>query len=249
MFEKVEDLELGRGTLIVLPKPGKPPGLLSSLRPIVLLTTLRKTLSLIVLQRIRPAVERFLPASQSGFRQNRSTADVIWMHKWLIARIMKAKEEVLVLGLDMSRAFDTLERQLLINGLREIIDEDSLRMVHVLLDKTNLQAKIERALSDPFDTNLGAPQGESLSPVLFVVYLELAMRQLRATTPIPPEDLALPTEAIYADDTDFIPTSNEVIAAIEPAAKVTLGEWNLVVNSDKTDLTVIRRETLKEDEA
>jgi hypothetical protein len=52
MFEKGEDLELGRGTLIVLPKPGKPPGLLSSLRPIVLLTTLRKTLSLIVLQRI-----------------------------------------------------------------------------------------------------------------------------------------------------------------------------------------------------
>jgi hypothetical protein len=239
MFEKGEDLELGRGTLIVLPKPGKPPGLLSSLRPIVLLTTLRKTLSLIVLQRIRPAVERFLPASQSGFRQNRSTADVVWMHKWLIARIMKAKEEILVLGLDMSRAFDTLERQLLINGLREIIDEDSLRMVHVLLDKTNLQAKIERALSDPFDTNLGAPQGDSLSPVLFVVYLELAMRQLRASTPRPPEDLALPTEAIYADDTDFITTSNEVIAAIEPAAKVTLGEWNLAVNSDKTDLTTL----------
>ncbi len=76
MFEKGEDLELGRGTLIVLPKPGKPPELLSSVRPIVLLTTLRKTLSLIVQQRIRPAVERFLPASQSGFRQNRSTADV-----------------------------------------------------------------------------------------------------------------------------------------------------------------------------
>jgi hypothetical protein len=133
MFEKGEDLELSRGTLIVLPKPGKPPGLLSSLRPIVLLTTLRKTLSLIVLQRIQPAVERFLPASQSGFRQNRSTADVVWMHKWLIARTMKAKEEVLALRLDMSQAFDTLERQLLINGLREIIDEDSLRMVHVLL--------------------------------------------------------------------------------------------------------------------
>jgi hypothetical protein len=75
------------------------------------------------------------------------------------------------------------------------------------------------------------------------------MRQLRATTPRPPEDLALPTEAIYADDTDFITTSNEVIAAIEPAAKVTLGEWNLAVNSDKTDLTTLRRETSKDDEA
>jgi hypothetical protein len=47
MFANNENLELGRGTLIVLPKLGKPPGLMSSLRPIVLLTTLRKTLSLI----------------------------------------------------------------------------------------------------------------------------------------------------------------------------------------------------------
>jgi hypothetical protein len=45
MFENNENLELGRGTLIVLPKPGKPLGLMSSLRPIVLLTTLRKTLA------------------------------------------------------------------------------------------------------------------------------------------------------------------------------------------------------------
>ena len=60
MFEEGEQLELGRGTLIVLPKPGKPVGPLSSLRPIVLLTTLRKALSLITLQRIRPNIEQIL---------------------------------------------------------------------------------------------------------------------------------------------------------------------------------------------
>ena len=42
--------QLGNGTLIPLQKPGKPKGPLSSLRPIVLLTTLRKTFSLIVLR-------------------------------------------------------------------------------------------------------------------------------------------------------------------------------------------------------
>ena len=204
MFEKVEDLELGHGTLIVLPKPGKPPGFLNSLRPIVLLATIRKIISLIVLERMRPIVEQFLPASQISFRQNRSTADVVWMHKLIIARIMKAKYEIRVLGLDMSRAFDTLVRQLLHDGLRAIIDEDSLRMVHVLLDKTILQAKIERTLSEPFETNLGAPQGDSLSPVLFIVCLELAMKQLRAACPRPQADLALPIETIYANDTDFI---------------------------------------------
>ena len=44
---------------------------------------------------------------------------------------MKAKEEIRVLRLEMSRAFDTLVRQLLLGALRAIIDEDSLRMVQV----------------------------------------------------------------------------------------------------------------------
>ena len=45
MFERGEQLELGCGTLIFLQKPGKLPGEMKSLRPIVLLNTLRKTLS------------------------------------------------------------------------------------------------------------------------------------------------------------------------------------------------------------
>ena len=117
MLESYEDIGLGKGTLIVLPKPGKPLGLLSSLRPIVL-KTIRETLSLIVLIRIRPAVDQFLPASQSGFRQNRSTAVAVWTHKWMIARVMKVREEIHILGVDQSRAFDTLNRQRMIDGLK-----------------------------------------------------------------------------------------------------------------------------------
>jgi hypothetical protein len=99
-FTKGEDLELGRGTLIVLQKPGKPLGLLNNLRPIVLLNTLRKTLSLVALNRIRPTVELFLSDSQCGFRQHRSTSDAVWAHKWMIALIMKVHEVIFILGRD-----------------------------------------------------------------------------------------------------------------------------------------------------
>ena len=248
MFESGDELELGRGTLIVLPKPGKPPGLMSSLRPIVLLTTLRKTLSLITLRRIRPEVESFLSKSQSGFRQYRSTSDAVWTHKWLIAIIMKTAKEIYILGLDMSRAFDTIDRQKLLNELREIIDEDSWRMVKSLLENTNLQARIGQTLSKPFNTDIGAPQGDCLSPVLFVIYLELALRQIRAKCPRPEEDRAVPNEVLYADDTDFISTSKEVIAAIEPAAETILKSWNLAVNREKTEHTKLNREETRERE-
>jgi hypothetical protein len=75
----------------------------------------------------------------------------------------------------MSRAFDTISRQLLVDELKNIIDQDSWRLALSLLEKTTQQARIGRALVTPFETNIGTPQGDSLSPVLFVVVVELVL--------------------------------------------------------------------------
>ena len=80
---------------------------------------------------------------------------------------MKTAKEIYILGLDMSRAFDTIDRQKLLNELREIIDEDSWRMVKSLLENTNLQARIGQTLSKPFNTDIGAPQGDLSKPLIY----------------------------------------------------------------------------------
>ena len=48
---------IGVGTMAPLAKPGKPRGPVTSLRPIVLLNTIREALSTVVLKRKTPAVE------------------------------------------------------------------------------------------------------------------------------------------------------------------------------------------------
>ena len=154
----------------------------------------------------------------------------------MIARIMKAREEITVIGVDMSRAFDTLDRSKMLTSLRIIIDEDSWRKIYTLLDNTTLQARIGSALSTPFSTYIGAPQGDSLSPVL---YLELAMRDLRTACP---RDETVPPEIIYADDTDFFSTSRETLDKIEPIAKTVLESWNLAMNTEKSDWKTLKRE-------
>ena len=80
---------IGDGILRALQKPGKAPGPLAHLRPIVLLTLLRKVLSLIVLQRIQARVEVYLSASQAGFRKGRSTGDIVWAYRWLAAKSVR----------------------------------------------------------------------------------------------------------------------------------------------------------------
>ncbi len=52
-FSKREALGVGEGTSAEIQVPGKPKGPLGILRPLVLLTALRKTLSLVSLERAR----------------------------------------------------------------------------------------------------------------------------------------------------------------------------------------------------
>ena len=59
-FTNHEELDINSGVLIAIPKPGKPKGPPNNLRPITLLNTLRKVLSLITLDRIRPSIEKHL---------------------------------------------------------------------------------------------------------------------------------------------------------------------------------------------
>ena len=65
------------------------------------------------------------------------------------------KELIHILGIDLSRAFDTIDRNLLLKEMKTIVDEDSWRMTHTLLNNTTLQARIKNILSEPFETNIG----------------------------------------------------------------------------------------------
>ena len=164
--------------LILLQKPGKPVGPLTSVRPIVLLSALRKTLSLIVLSRIATKVDNFLSPSQSWFRRGRSTADVVFGYRWLCAKAQRQRITIEFHCIDLSRAFDTIRRD-----KQSFLDEPELRMIRFLLAATSLEPRLSTGDCHAFASTIGTPQCDSLSPVLFTVYLEAALRDLRPRLP------------------------------------------------------------------
>ncbi|GFS19932.1 very-long-chain enoyl-CoA reductase [Elysia marginata] len=101
----------------------------------MLLNTIRKALSKIVLERIKPHVEQYLSHSQSGFRPNRSTSDVAWTHKWLAANVNIENKAIKIAGIHMSAAFDTINRETLLKILEDIVNEDGHRNFPFLLIK------------------------------------------------------------------------------------------------------------------
>ena len=88
----------------------------------------------------------------------------------------------------------------------------------LLLANTSLTVRFNGILTQPFESNIGSPQGDALSPILFAIYLEYALRQLRINGPQRPRvdlDTDIPLEAIYADDVDFISLCNIFLDCIQ----------------------------------
>ena len=144
--ENHEDLDINNGILVALPKPGKPKGPPQNLRPVTLLNSIRKVLSTIALTRMRPAMEKYISCSQSGFRPNRSTSDVVWAHRWISAKFLNyADIEIDITGIDMSTAFDTIQRKQLLQLSTNLVTEDEKRIIQFLLSNTTLNVKISGA--------------------------------------------------------------------------------------------------------
>ena len=81
----------------------------------------------------------------------------------------------------------------------------------------------------PFLRNVGAPQGDSLSPGLFIV----AVEKIRNTENM---EETVPTELAYADV--FISLTK--YKAITEVSKI-LNKFNKLVNNDKTEYTKVNR--------
>ena len=244
MFEQHIMLDsVGKGTLIALPKPKKPPGPPSNLRPIVLLNCTRKVISLVVLHRIQRKVDFFTGVTQGGFKRGRSCADIVWAQRMLISTVQCCHWEFHKMGIDMSRAFDTIKRKKILEVMELAgCNEDELRLIRTLLANTYLSVRVRTSHSAWFQTSIGSPQGDSLSPVLFTCYLAAALQAVRESTPWlnpPTSNLGMPHEWEYADDVDFANEDVTKLNAILPAACNILKDWNLIINESKTEFSHI----------
>ena len=63
----------------------------------------------------------------------------------------------------MSSAFDTIKRDKLIEIVSTFLDEDETRMIRFLLTNTSLEIKMNDIEVEPFESNIGSPQGDGLS--------------------------------------------------------------------------------------
>ena len=236
--------ELIHGILRALQKPGKSKGPVEHLRPIILLSILRKILAICMMNRIGGRLDAEIPLSQAAYRKGRSTTEHVFAVKLVAERTITSSSEVVYLTLhDMSKAFDTIDRNALIHDLSDVVEKDELNIIKLLLG-VKLTVKCGNSTSETFVTDTGAPQGDCMSANEFTYYLSKTLYGNEEvnipTVSTPSNHFTMNLE--YADDMTDMTTNGEHSKFLKTSLPVKLDRRNLTVNVGKTEEFVIDKQ-------
>ena len=205
-------------------------------RPISLLSTFNKLLEKLMHKRLYSFLIHYkqLYEYQFGFRKGHSTIQA------LTEIIENIREEVdkgnYVIGtyLDLSKAFDTVNHQILLYKLNHYgIRGLALQWLTSYLTNRKQLTYVNAEYSEQSTVNIGVPQGSVLGPLLFLIYVNDVFRcNVNLTT------------RLFADDTNLFVTDTNLLRAkarMENAID-NINTWfacnQLTLNIDKTCFSI-----------
>ena len=202
-------------------------------RPITVLTTINKIFELLTHKRMMSFLERhkILSDLQYGFVRGKNTTQAIFRFVNDVLRTFHDKTYTVALFLDLTKAFDTVNKDILMHKLGVYGFRGN---PHMFLSSymTNRQqyVYISGIKSDMRPINTGVPQGSVLGPLLFNLFINDIVNIRDAE------------KVLFADDAVFYVTASTLTLCIERVRVLIekLSEWlgnnRLIPNTIKTKL-------------
>ena len=162
-------------------KPGATKGDFSKLRPIALLETVRKIFFRVLVNRIADPLHlssTFCPW-QFGFTAGLQCPYAISTIRSVIDIHNREKRPLFLVSFDIRRAFDSVSLPSLLASLRRFgIPQELQDITTFMYEHRKAQVHTAFGLTDPFQPNNGLDQGDTLSPLLWIIFYDALLRRI-----------------------------------------------------------------------
>ena len=180
---------------------------LKNWRPISLLNVDYKICSKAISLRLSKVLDTIVDPDQTCSVPGRSITSNLSLLRDVLDHIERTGETGILLSLDQEKAFDRVDRTFLLNLLRHLgFGPSFLNCIHTLYNGANMRVIVNGFLSDMIPIRRGVRQGDSLSPMLYILCVEVLACKIRACKDI--DGFLLPGAnglqfkvSQYADDT------------------------------------------------
>ena len=209
-------------------------------RPIALLYHLGKVAEDVILDKLKSCIETKLDKNQYAYRQQHSTTDALLklVNNWCAALDDTKTSHVSVAMIDMSKAFDRMHPNLLVEKLQQFDVQDSLsQLINNFLTNRTCSVKLGNEASTSEHISMGTPQGTKLGPWLWLAYIN---------------NLNPPTTTVkFADDVTTYNIIRKSTANSDLQTSLDyIAEWasnnNMLLNTKKTQLLKLTLTTPKQ---
>ncbi|KAK3508068.1 hypothetical protein QTP70_012310 [Hemibagrus guttatus] len=224
----------------ILKKPALDPSDISNYRPVSLLSFLSKILERVVCNQLSDYLmqNNLHDPNQSGFKAAHSTETALLAVTEKLHAARSAKLSSVLILLDLSAAFDTVNHKTLLSTLRSLgICGTAWEWFASYLDGRSYQVTWKGLTSAPRRLSTGVPQGSVLGPLLFSLYTHSLGKVISSHGF---------SYHCYADETQLIfsfPPSDTTASARISACLADISSWmtahQLKLNPSKTELLII----------
>uniref|UniRef100_A0A6M2DJW2 Putative rna-directed dna polymerase from mobile element jockey-like isoform x3 n=1 Tax=Xenopsylla cheopis TaxID=163159 RepID=A0A6M2DJW2_XENCH len=162
-------------SIIIIPilKINKDPWLTNSYRPISLMSCVAKTFERMIKNRLEWVIENgsILNRYQFGFRRGRGTMDVLAMLSNDIYISNSLNKYLLLLTMDIEKAYDNIDHNILeLKLIRAKVPLSLTKVIMKLVSMRHLYIRSSSGVVGPRYVHQGIAQGSILSPLLFNIY-------------------------------------------------------------------------------